>query len=73
MKKQDAMSRAEAAYILLQMAGGEISVKQCEALQTAVRNLVKRHFDCKKNKARWKDKAINKMHLDGAANKEDGK
>ena len=46
------MSRSEAAFTLMEMArgGGGVPRKECEALQLAVRTLVKRHFDCMKNR-----------------------
>ena len=58
MNTPEVMSRKEAAYILMDMAGGGggVSSKECEALHTAVRSLVKRYFDHKKNRARRMDK-----------------
>jgi hypothetical protein len=56
MNTPEVMSRKEAASILMDMAGGGVSVKECEALHTAVRSLVKRYFDSKKNRARRREK-----------------
>ena len=48
----EVMSRARAAYELLEISKGEgLSRTQVEALQLGVRALVKRHFDCMKNRA----------------------
>ena len=44
------MSGAEAALLCMEMARGGVSREQCEALQVAVRSLVKRHFDQMKNR-----------------------
>ena len=44
------MSRAEAAFTCMEMARGGVLRNQCEALQLAVRSLVKRHFDKIKNR-----------------------
>lgn len=52
--EQCVMSRKEAASVLMDMAGGGASRRQICALQLAVRSLVKRHFDCMKNRARRK-------------------
>ena len=48
--KPRVMSRAEAAFTCMEMARGGVLRNQCEALQLAVRSLVKRHFDCMKNR-----------------------
>lgn len=56
MNDQRVMSRTEAASVLLEMARGGVSRQQCEALQVGVRALVKRHFDCMKNRANRKAK-----------------
>ena len=46
------MSRSQAAYELLELAkGGGLSRAQVEAIQLGCRALVKRHFDCVKNRA----------------------
>ena len=55
MNTPEVMSRKEAASVLMDMAGG-VSVKECEAIHTAVRSLVKRYFDSKKNRARRREK-----------------
>lgn len=44
------MSRSEAAALLMDMSRGGVSHEQVEALQLGVRTLVKRHFDCMKNR-----------------------
>jgi len=59
---QRVMSRTEAASVLLEMARG-VSRQQCEALQVGVRALVKRHFDCMKNRANRKAKQ-NEIDID---------
>ena len=48
------MSKAEAALVCMEMARGGAR-EQCEALQIAVRSLVKRHFDQMKNRASRKE------------------
>ena len=50
------MSRSEAAALLMDMSRGGLSREQVEALQLGVRALVKRHFDCMKNRASRKAK-----------------
>lgn len=45
------MSRSKAAALLMDMVRGGVSREQVEALQLGVRALVKRHFDCMKNRA----------------------
>ena len=45
------MSRNEAAAVLMEIARGGRSRNEVEALQLGVRALVKRHFDCMKNRA----------------------
>lgn len=45
------MSRSQAAYELLELARGGLSRAQVEAIQLGCRALVKRHFDCMKNRA----------------------
>ena len=65
MNEPRVMSRAEAAYELLRMAGGGVSRRECEALQTGVRALVKRHFDCMKNRAVRKARKDEQDHTDG--------
>ena len=52
--KPKVMSRSEAAFTCMEMARGGGARNQCEALQLAVRSLVKRHFDCMKNRANRK-------------------
>ena len=48
----ESMSRARAAFELLEVArGGGLTRAQVEAVQLGVRALVKRHFDCMKNRA----------------------
>ena len=47
----DVMSRSEAAALLMDMSRRVVSREEAEALQLGVRALVKRHFDCMKNRA----------------------
>ena len=49
----ESMSRARAVFELLEIArgGGGLTKAQVEAIQLGVRALVKRHFDCMKNRA----------------------
>jgi hypothetical protein len=49
------MSRSEAAVLIMDMARGGVSRQEVEALQLGVRALVKRHFDCMKNRAKRRD------------------
>lgn len=58
------MSRSEAAALLMDMGRGGVSLDECEALQLGVRALVKRHFDCMKNRANRKARK-NEAHTDG--------
>ena len=59
------MSRSDAAALLMDMARGGVSRDECEALQLGVRALVKRHFDCMKNRAVRKAKKNEQDHTDG--------
>lgn len=59
------MSRSEAASLLMDMARGGVSREQVEALQLGVRALVKRHFDCMKNRANRKAKKNGEDNTDG--------
>jgi hypothetical protein len=59
------MSRSEAASLLMDMAmGGGVSRDQAEALQLGVKALVKRHFDCMKNRANRKARKNGEDHSD---------
>ena len=58
------MSRSEAAALLMDMARG-VSRDECEALQLGVLALVKRHFDCMKNRANRKAKKDGEDNTDG--------
>ena len=58
------MSRSEAASLLMDMSRG-VSREQVEALQLGVRPLVKRHFDCMKNRAVRKVKKNGEDNTDG--------
>lgn len=57
------MSRSEAAALLMDMSRG--GREQVEALQLGVRALVKRHFDCMKNRASRKAKKNGEDNTDG--------
>ena len=59
------MSRSEAAALLMDMSRGGVSRDECEALQLGVRALVKRHFDCMKNRASRKAKKNGEDNTDG--------
>ena len=59
------MSRSDAAALLMDMSKGGVSRKQVEALQMGVRALVKRHFDCMKNRANRKAKKNGEDNTDG--------
>ena len=50
----DVMSRSEAAALLMDMSRRGVSREAAVALQLGVRALVKRHFDCMKNRANRK-------------------
>ena len=52
---KDVMSRAEAAYVLMEMMRRGGAAREIEALQVGVRSLVKRHCDSMKNRARRKE------------------
>lgn len=58
------MSRSEAAALLMDMSRG-VSREQVEALQLGVRALVKRHFDCMKNRASRKARNNGEDNTDG--------
>ena len=59
------MSRSKAASLLMDIARRGVTREQVEALQLGVRTLVKRHFDCMKNKASRKAKKDGKDNTDG--------
>lgn len=59
------MSRSDAAALLMDMSRGGVSREQVEALQLGVRALVKRHFDCMKNRTSRKAKKNGEDNTDG--------